>query len=124
IQFQWFLTSPAAQPTAFMPPPVIVPTSFVTTPGAFFTPGFVTPLGPTPTPTPSGPQASIHFVRALALRTGPYLGATYITRIDRTYPSYPVLARNDSEGVYNWYLVQAPDGRQGWASGRYLDLDV
>ncbi len=37
---------------------------------------------------------------------------------------YAVLARNRSEGVYNWYLVQTPDGRQGWASGRYLDLNV
>lgn len=115
IQFQWFLTTPAVQPTA---PVVIVPTSFVATPF------FATPLGPTPEPTPSGPQATIHFVRALALRTGPYLGATYITRIDRTYPSYNVLARNDSEGMYNWYLIQTPDGRQGWASGRYLDLSV
>jgi hypothetical protein len=116
IQFQWFLTSPAVQPTAFVPP-VIVPT-FVLTPGVVVT------AGPTPSPTPMGPQATISFVRALALRTGPYLGATYVTRIDRSYPSYNVIGRNDSEGVYNWYLIQTPDGRQGWGSGRYLDLDV
>jgi uncharacterized protein YraI len=34
-----------------------------------------------------------------------------------------VLARNDSEGVYNWYLLQVGD-RQGWASGRFLQTSV
>ena len=116
VQFQWFLTSPAAQPTAFVPP-VIVPTFILT-------PGVVPTLGPVVTATPSGPQAIIAYVRALALRTGPYLGATYVTRIDRTQPSYNVLGRNDSEGIYNWYLIQTSDGRQGWGSGRYLDLNV
>jgi hypothetical protein len=115
ISFQWFQTSTPVQPTAV--PPVIVPTIIVT-------PAVIPTLGPVITATPSGPQATISFVRALALRTGPYLGATYVTRIDRTYPSYTVLGRNNSEGVYNWYLIQTPDGRQGWGSGRYLDVSV
>ncbi len=116
VQFQWFQTSAPVQPTAILPP-VIVPTFILT-------PGVVPTFGPTPSPTPSGPQAIISYVRALALRTGPYLGATYVTRIDRSQPSYNVLGRNNSEGVYNWYLIQTGDGRQGWGSGRYLDLTV
>ncbi len=108
IQFQWFLVSAA------------------TTPVVVLTPGVgtvVTPAGPAATIAPSGPQASLTFVRGLALRTGPYLGATMITTLTRD-TTYNVLGRNRSEGIYNWYLIQTSDGRQGWASGRYLDLNV
>ncbi|MFO7323860.1 MAG: PA14 domain-containing protein [Chloroflexota bacterium] len=115
IQVQWFQTSPPAGGGVIITP-VFIPQ---TTP--FFMP---TPVMPTAVPTPSGPQATITFVRGLALRTGPYLGASMITVLTRDVPSYPVLARNRSEGVYNWYLLQTPDGRQGWASGRYLDINV
>ncbi len=109
IQFQWFLVSAA-------------------TPVVILTPGLIgsvaTPIpGPAATIAPSGPQASLTFVRGLALRTGPYLGATMITTLTRD-TSYNVLGRNRSEGIYNWYLIQMSDGRQGWASGRYLDLNV
>ena len=37
--------------------------------------------------------------------------------------SYPVLARNNDEGVYNWYRLRVGE-REGWASGRFLDLNV
>lgn len=118
IQFQWFLVAAppvVAQPTNQL---IVTPAFIVVTP----VPGGA--IVPTPYPTPSGPAASIFFVRALALRTGPYLGATYITRIDRDPQWYAVDARNDSEGVFNWYRVTTPDGRTGWASGRYLNLNV
>jgi len=109
IQFQWFLVSGGG--------------GFVT-PGAFITPGFFsTPFGPTVTPVPTGPQAVLTYVRGLALRTGPYLGATFVTTLKRDV-SYSVSGRNNSEGVYNWYLLTTPDGRQGWASGRYLQVNV
>jgi hypothetical protein len=97
-----------------------------TVPG--FTPGFatVTPFGTLPstpgTAVPTGPQATIAGVRGLALRSGPYVGASFITTlIEGT--SYTVLGRNRDEGIYNWYLLQTPT-RQGWASGRYLRVNV
>jgi len=86
----------------------------------------VTPFGTLPstpgTPLPTGPQATISGVRGLALRTGPYLGASFITTITPG-TSYTVLGRNRDEGIYNWYLLQV-GSRQGWASGRYLTLGV
>ena len=105
LQFQWFLIS----------------TSTTVTPGAG---GIVpTPFGtPAPTVVYSGPSATVAGVRGLALRTGPYLGASYITALVGGQ-AYPVLARNRDEGVYNWYLLQVGD-RRGWASGRYLQLNV
>lgn len=83
---------------------------------------FVTPFG-TPGVTPTvytGPLATVRGARGLALRTGPYLGASYVTTLIQDN-SYPVLARNQDEGVYNWYLLQVGD-RRGWASGRYLEI--
>lgn len=115
ISFQWFLVNANTGGGG----------QVVVTPGAPQVITLVPPGGlqPTAVVTPSGPQAQVTFVRALAIRTGPYLGATYISRLTRDQ-SYTVLGRNRSEGVYNWYLVQTPDGRQGWASGRYLTLSV
>jgi uncharacterized protein YraI len=104
LQFQWFLISAGV---ATVPP------------GG----GFATPFGtPAPTAVYTGPAATVAGVRGLALRTGPYLGATYITALVGGQ-GYPVLARNRDEGVYNWYLLQVGD-RRGWASGRYLQLNV
>ncbi|NJO84240.1 MAG: SH3 domain-containing protein [Blastochloris sp.] len=113
IQFQWFQVN-AGQPTGIAP-------------GG--TPGLATPFG-TPPDFALTPQATVYFgpvaqvtgARGLALRTGPYLGTSFITVLtpDNTYP---VLARNFDEGIYNWYLLQVGE-RQGWASGRYLTISV
>ncbi len=94
------------------------------TPG--LTPGVsaLTPGAPVLTATAvySGPLATVSGVRGLALRTGPYLGASFVTTLVGG-DSYPVLARNRDEGSYNWYKLQVGD-RIGWASGRYLTLNV
>lgn len=68
--------------------------------------------------------ANVTFVKGLALRTGPYLGASMLGVV-RPDKDYPVLAQNpgDGEGNFNWYLiVDADNDRVGWASGRYLKL--
>lgn len=72
---------------------------------------------PTTTPTPIA-TVSVIRVRGLAVRTGPYLGASLIT-VARPNIAYPVLARNTSEGLFVWYRIQVGDNT-GWASGRYL----
>jgi uncharacterized protein YraI len=74
-------------------------------------------VGPTSTPTPIA-TVSVVRVRGLAVRTGPYLGASLIT-VARPNIAYPVLARNNSEGLFVWYRIQVGDN-VGWASGRYL----
>jgi len=89
------------------------------TPGVtFLTPG----VNLTPTAVYSGPAATVSGARGLALRTGPYLGASFITTLIGG-ESYPVLARNRDEGVYNWYKLRVGE-REGWASGRFLTLNV
>lgn len=68
--------------------------------------------------------ARLTFVKGLALRSGPYLGATMLGILRRD-KDYPVLAMNggDGGGNFNWYLVVDVDNeRIGWASGRYLIL--
>lgn len=60
-------------------------------------------------------------VRGLAIRTGPYLGASLIG-IARPGTIYPVLNRNLNEGVYTWFLIQATEDIVGWSSGRYLNI--
>jgi len=108
LSFQWFLTS-------------------VTTPGATVPPGggtgTIATVGPGVPTAYTGPTATVTGVDGLALRTGPYVGASFITTLTGG-SSYPVLARNADEGIYNWYLLQLVDGRTGWASGRYLQLSV
>lgn len=96
-----------------------------TTPTSPFGGGIiVTPFGTPVVATPgyTGPLATVSGVRGLALRTGPYTGASFITTLPGD-TSYPVLARNQDEGIYNWYYLQVGD-RFGWASGRYLQLNV
>jgi uncharacterized protein YgiM (DUF1202 family) len=109
LSFQWFLTS-------------------VTTPGGTVPPGgggggTIATLNPAVPTVYTGPIATVRGVNGLALRTGPYVGASFITTLQGG-SSYPVLARNADEGIYNWYLLQLIDGRTGWASGRYLQLSV
>jgi hypothetical protein len=78
-------------------------------------------------------------VRGLSLRTGPYLGATFIRAI-RPGNQYTAIARNNDEGIYTWYQIRVPLETQpaasltaipgatpvaqqfvtGWSSGRYL----
>lgn len=75
------------------------------------------------TPTPSGPMGTVVVVRGLSLRTGPYLGGSYITAL-RPGINYAVTAKNSTEGgPYTWYRVISGD-RVGWASGRYLTVTL
>jgi len=93
-----------------------------TTPGVITTPGVVPTPGPSPIPPYTGPTGSVTGSRALALRTGPYLGASYITAI-LPGQGYPVIGRNRDEGIYNWYQLRVGE-RTGWASGRFLTISV
>lgn len=96
------------------------PTAFPTS-GAFYPPA--TPFGTLEaTPGYTGPIATVSGARGLALRTGPFTGASFITTLPGE-TSYPVLARNFDEGVYNWYYLQVGE-RFGWASGRFLQLSI
>lgn len=61
-------------------------------------------------------------VSGLAVRTGPYLGASMVT-VALTGTEYPVLARNPSETGVTWYRIDV-GGRVGWASGRYLEFST
>ncbi|MDX2161079.1 MAG: SH3 domain-containing protein [bacterium] len=67
--------------------------------------------------------ATVTGVRGLALRTGPYLGASFITTLTQD-TSYTVTGRNRDEGIYSWYRLDVGNGRTGWASGRYLTINV
>lgn len=85
-------------------------------------PGTVYPtLVPIDTPIPPL-TASLVQVRGLAVRTGPYLGATMITTA-LTGHQFPVFAQNPSEEGVTWYKISVND-KVGWASGRYLQLSV
>jgi uncharacterized protein YraI len=59
-------------------------------------------------------------VRGLAVRTGPFLGASMLA-IARPGNEYEVLGRNLDEGIYTWYKVRV-NGIVGWSSGRYLKV--
>lgn len=83
--------------------------------------GFIggTGVGPLPTATPQPiATASVIRVRGLAVRTGPYLGASLIT-VARPDNAYEILAKNFDEGLFPWYKIRVRDSI-GWASGRYL----
>jgi hypothetical protein len=78
--------------------------------------GSGTPIPVAGTPIANG--VSVTGVQGLAVRTGPYLGASQVTTaVAGTV--YNVLARNRSEGTVTWYFIDI-NGRQGWASGRFL----
>ncbi len=102
VQFQWFQVSGGTTPGL--------------TPGISITSAPGTPTGCT------GICATVTGVRGLALRTGPYLGASFITTLPGE-ETYTVLARNRDEGIYNWYKLQV-GARVGWASGRLLTINV
>ncbi|MCU0474670.1 MAG: SH3 domain-containing protein [Anaerolineae bacterium] len=82
--------------------------------------GGLTPTGPTATPVPIA-TAEVITVKGLALRTGPYLGASMVGVI-RPNKIYPILEKNFDEGLFPWYRLQDGD-RVGWASGRYLRVN-
>ncbi len=67
--------------------------------------------------------ATVTGARGLSLRTGPYLGASFITTLTQG-STYTVVSRNRDEGIYSWYLLDLGDGRRGWSSGRYLTINV
>lgn len=100
LQVQWFLVSGGA--TAF-PGQTLV----------YGTPGVIATAVPPFTVQVSG-------VKAEALRTGPYLGASMIGEVAAGNPLTP-LARNKDEGIYNWYLVNTGT-KTGWISGRYVTI--
>ncbi len=97
LQFQWFLVGG-------------------TTPGATTVGGFTT----TPVATNVPLTASVVSVRGLAVRSGPYLGASLVT-VARPGNPYVPLAQNKDEGQFTWYLLQVNE-KTGWASGRYLEF--
>lgn len=79
----------------------------------------------TPQPTGTTPPlatGTVEQVRGLAVRTGPYLGASLVG-VARPENTYPVLARNDSEGLFTWYKIVLDEDTIGWSSGRYLALE-
>lgn len=80
------------------------------------------PAAPEATPTPSGPLAFVVGARGLAVRSGPYIGASRL-RIATPEQGYPVSARNNDEGVYTWYRITLPSGVTGWASGKHLEFN-
>jgi uncharacterized protein YraI len=64
---------------------------------------------------------SVKNVQGLALRTGPYLGASLVSVV-RQGTEYVPLARNLDEGQFTWYLITVDTTRTGWVSGRYLNF--
>jgi hypothetical protein len=79
---------------------------------------------PQPTTTPQ-PIAIVNVVtvRGLAVRTGPFLGASLVA-VARPATNYSVLARNTQEGLFTWYLIQYDTDTTGWVSGRYLTFTL
>lgn len=77
---------------------------------------------PSGTPIPPLTANVSTSVRGLAVRTGPYLGATMIT-VAVPGESFPVYARNNSEEGVTWYQINVA-GQTGWSSGRYLTFNV
>lgn len=78
-------------------------------------------LTPAPVVTAIPPlTVSVVSVKGLAIRTGPYLGASLIGVL-RPGTEYPPIARNKDEGTFTWYLVNTGT-KTGWVSGRYLQI--
>lgn len=95
IQVQWFLQGQGG------------------TPGSFGTPVVVGTAIP-------ALSVQVKNVKGLALRTGPYLGASLVSVV-RPGTSYAPIARNKDEGTFTWFLITV-DNHTGWASGRYLEV--
>jgi hypothetical protein len=75
---------------------------------------------PTATPIPQA-FGQVERVNGLAVRTGPFLGASLIN-VARPGKQYEISARNIQEGVYTWFLIKIDETQSGWVSGRYLAL--
>jgi hypothetical protein len=73
---------------------------------------------PTNTPVPAA-QGEVQVVTGLAVRTGPYLGASLVA-VARPNNRYDIISRNDGEGLFTWYKIQFNENTVGWSSGRYL----
>ncbi|MCA9886134.1 MAG: SH3 domain-containing protein [Anaerolineae bacterium] len=80
-----------------------------------------TSLAPTATTAPLA-IGVVNYVRGLAVRTGPFLGASMVA-VARPDVQYPLLARNEREGLFTWYLIQYDEDTVGWSSGRYLFVE-
>ncbi len=88
--------------------PTLIPTIFLPT---------LTPF-PTSTPVPIVGQVTTD-VEELAVRTGPYLGATLIGTAVHGF-EYTVIARsNDEGGEFTWYFIDVGE-YEGWVSGRHF----
>ena len=77
---------------------------------------------PSTTPIPPLTASVSASVRGLAVRTGPYLGATMVT-VAFPGEAYPVFAQNASEPGVTWYQIDV-NGHVGWSSGRYLEFNT
>lgn len=97
IQVQWFLQGTSG---------------ITTTPGVFAT--------AIPAATAVPPLTVSVTTKGLSLRTGPYLGASFIG-VARPGTAYVPTARNNDEGRYTWYRITVGE-RTGWVSGRYLEI--
>jgi hypothetical protein len=81
------------------------------------TPTITIPQSPTPTPL-GPPVGQVIEVRGLAIRTGPYLGATIIGVL-RPGTTYSIVGQSQDEGIYTWFYITV--GRiSGWVSGRFF----
>lgn len=92
---------------------------FVGAPGvgtSILTPGFGFPTS-TPIPIATG---SVITVKGLSVRSGPYLGASFIT-VARPDNAYEIVAKNFNEGLFPWYKIKINDSI-GWVSGRYFSV--
>lgn len=99
VQLQWFLQGAATNP-------------FGTNVFGFTATPLFTAVPPL--------TVSVVSVRGLALRTGPYLGASLVSVV-RPGTEYPPSARNKDEGQFTWYLITVGD-HTGWSSSRYLQI--
>ncbi|GAB5491783.1 MAG: hypothetical protein Phog2KO_19980 [Phototrophicaceae bacterium] len=69
-------------------------------------------------------EGEVFSVDGLALRSGPYLGASLVAVL-RPGIRYTVTAQSNAEGAVTWYrVVLDPAGQTGWASGRFLNVDL
>lgn len=91
------------------------------TPTPTLLPGQVAPSVVAATPPPSA--VVVTTIRAAAVRSGPYLGASLIT-IVRSGAGVTLTARSNAEGVITWYYATFPNGQAGWISGRTLTLNI
>lgn len=84
------------------------------------------PSNGTPQATATPPPthiANVVTVKGLAVRSGPFLGASLIA-VARPEADYPVYSRNTQEGLFTWYYIQYDIDTFGWSSGRYLTFST